>query len=68
MTLDEVKTYFGSSYRFSKETGFAHNNFINWRKKGYIPFLTQGKIEEMTNGNLKADYAHGEGFKYVKSD
>lgn len=61
MTVDEVKQYFGTSYRFSMITGFAHTNFSNWTKKGYIPYLTQKRLEEFTNGILIADWNDGEG-------
>jgi hypothetical protein len=61
MTLEEVKAYFGTSYRFSMITGFAHTNFSNWEKKKYIPYLTQKRLEEFTDGVLKADWNDGEG-------
>jgi hypothetical protein len=56
MTLDEVKKYFGTCYRFNKETGMAHDNFRQWGKRGYIPFMSQHRIEIATRGNLKADF------------
>lgn len=61
MTIDEVKRFYGSSYRFSMITGMAHTNLMNWTKKGYIPYLTQKRLEELTNGILKADWKDGEG-------
>lgn len=68
MTLDDIKKYFGSSYKFSQATGMAHTNFVNWHRKGFVPYLTQGKIERFTGGALVADYNHGEGkFKNVNS-
>lgn len=60
MTLDDIKNFYGSGYSFHKKTGWAHTNYTYWEKKGYIPILTQNKIELLTNGALKADYQHGE--------
>lgn len=58
MTLDDVKKYFYTSYRFQKKTGMMHNNFTNWEKKGFIPIKTQIKLQELTNGDLKANLEH----------
>lgn len=60
MTLDDIALFFGSSYNFSKVTGMAHTNFISWRKKGYVPILSQNRIEQLTDGKLKADFEHAE--------
>ena len=54
MTLDEVKGYFGTSYQFNKKTGMKHTNYINWEKWGFIPIKTQIKLEDISNGELKA--------------
>lgn len=56
MTLDDVKKYFGTSYRFNKITGMGHDNYRNWMKRGYIPFQTQFRLELLSNGELKADF------------
>lgn len=58
MTIDEVLKYFGNTYRMEKEYGIAHGNVRNWRKKGYVPIMTQMKLEELTKGVLKADLSH----------
>lgn len=58
MRLDDLERYFGSSYMFHKKTGMQHTNYINWRRKGFIPIKTQMRIEEITNGVLKADLTH----------
>ena len=60
MTLEEIKKYFVSGYKFSMITGMAHTNFTNWKKKGYIPILAQHRIEQLTGGELKADFKHAE--------
>lgn len=54
MTLDEVKEFFGSSYKFHLLTGWTHSCYNNWSKKGYIPIKSQFKLEQFTNGQLKA--------------
>ena len=64
MTLEEVKQMFGTSYNFALKTGWAHTNYYNWTKKGYIPIETQFDLEHLTNGELKADINHGR----VKND
>lgn len=68
MTIDEVKKYFGSGYKYEKITGRSHTNFIAWRRAGYIPILTQNKLEKITGGGLKADYIDGEGSKDVNKE
>ena len=55
MTLDDVKDYFGNSYQFQKKTGMGHPNYRNWEARGYIPIETQLKLEQLTEGKLKAD-------------
>lgn len=54
MTIDDVKRFFGTGYKFQKYTGMSHDNYRNWEKRGYIPIETQLKLEELTNGSLKA--------------
>lgn len=59
MTIDDIKKYFVSSYRFSKETGMSHTTWINWMIKGFVPLESQNKLEKITNGVLKANLKHG---------
>jgi hypothetical protein len=54
MTVNELKDYFISSYRFNKVTGISHTQWIRWITKGYIPIGSQLKIEKTTHGALKA--------------
>ena len=63
MTLDDVIKFYGTSYNFKKTTNMSHDNYRLWRQKGYIPILTQFKLEELSKGKLKADYKHGEALK-----
>lgn len=59
MTLDELKQEFKTSYEFQKRTRMAHTNWINWFGRfGYIPIESQIKIEQRTNGKLKANLNH----------
>lgn len=65
MTLDEVIEYFGSSYQFHKKTGMSHTCYVHWKKNGYIPILSQNRIEKMTNGALISRFSDGEGDEMV---
>ena len=56
MTPKDVKKYYKSSYSFSNKTGMAPNSFLNWLKWGYIPLDSQVKLEQLTNGELKATW------------
>lgn len=58
MTVEEVVKYFGTGYRFNKQTKMHHSNFINWQRWGFIPIKTQIRLEELTNGALKANLDH----------
>lgn len=54
MTPKEVRDYFGTGYNLNQKTGMSDNNLNNWDKLGYVPFKSQKKIEELTNGELVA--------------
>ncbi len=54
MTLDEVLKYYGGGYQFKKQTKMSYSNVYNWRDRGFIPLASQGKLEQLTNGALKA--------------
>ncbi len=56
MTLVELEKYFGSFYKASIQTGMRHNTIGGWKKKGYIPIVSQMKIEKATDGKLKARF------------
>lgn len=58
MTIDEVYKYFGSGYQMKLKIGLTHANILRWRKRGYIPIETQLRIENLTNGDLKASLSH----------
>ena len=65
MTLDDLKNHFGNSLRFQEKTGMSHANYVHWAKCGYIPILSQMKIQKLTGGTLKADFDHAEGSGHV---
>ncbi len=56
MTPDEVKKYYKTGYMFKKITGMAAGSLGNWLKWGYVPLLSQLKIEKLTDGALKSDW------------
>lgn len=58
MTLDDLKEYFKSKLQFEKQTGLKRQNWHAWLKRGYIPLVSQKRIEELTQGNLKANFDH----------
>lgn len=56
MTPDQVKKKYGSLYRFSKETKMSCCSLSNWLKWGYVPIMSQKKLEKITNGELKSSW------------
>lgn len=54
MTPKDVKDFFKSGYRFGKATKMSDSSLVNWFKWGYVPYLSQKKLEKLTNGALKA--------------
>ena len=58
MKLEDVLAHYGNPYQFRKHTKMSINNIYNWRSMGYIPIVSQMRLEAMTNGALKADLAH----------
>lgn len=55
MTINDLKEYYGSGYRFNKDTHMSASSFMNWNNRGYIPWGSQLIIERLTEGKLKAD-------------
>lgn len=54
MKPEEVLEFYGTKYKFNKETGYAAGSLFNWLRKGFIPEAQQYKIERLTKGALKA--------------
>ena len=67
MNLGEIKDYFENSLNFEKVTGMSSANFVNWRRKGFVPLGSQLFLEDFTNGKLKASIAQ-EKELFKKSD
>lgn len=63
MTPKCIKKYFKSCYGFGKATGMSPSSYMNWQENGFIPFLSQKKIEKITGGKLKAKWVDPEDFK-----
>ena len=55
MTIDEVRNYYGNSYKFMKRTKMSDASFRNWMKWGFVPETSQYKLEFLTKGELKAE-------------
>jgi hypothetical protein len=56
MKPTDVKEHFGTAYKFYKATGMSPANLGNWLKWGFVPIKSQYKIEDATNGKLKAEW------------
>lgn len=56
MKPKEVKRYFKSLYRFNKETGMSATTLGNWLRNGFVPEMSQLKLERITKGALKTDW------------
>ena len=65
MKIKDLKDFFGTFYKAAKQLNISQQSIINWKKRGYIPIVSQMKIEAGTEGQLKArledckDDAHG---------
>ena len=58
MRLKDLKQHYRNSYEFERATGLSHVNWSNWAKRGYIPIISQMRIEKITRGVFKADMDH----------
>lgn len=56
MTPQDVRVYFKTGYNFRKITGMSDNTMHNWIKWGYVPYVSQKKIEKVTEGELIAEW------------
>ena len=54
MTLEEVREYYGNCHRFAKRTRMSSSSFLNWVTSGYVPIMSQHKLEILTEGDLIA--------------
>ena len=58
MTIEDLKGLYENGNKFQVATGMPHGTYHNWMKYGYIPILSQIKLEAITDGQLKADLSH----------
>lgn len=58
MRLKDVLDHYGNIYRFERDSGMSHNSYYNWARRGYIPIVSQIKLERLTEGKLQADLSH----------
>jgi hypothetical protein len=55
MTVDDIINFYGSALVFCKKTGIAAKTYYNWKSKGFIPEMSQMRVEYLSGGALKAD-------------
>lgn len=55
MTVDQVIKYFGGMTKAAEKLDTTRQTISRWNKRGYIPKLAQLLIENVTDGDLKAD-------------
>lgn len=55
---EELKEYYGSWAKMSRELDMSSTTYQGWLRKGYIPYTTQCLIEKKTNKKFKASKAH----------
>lgn len=55
MSIDEVINYYGSMYKVCFELGLAIQNGTHWKRRGYIPYKQQLRLERLTKGQLVCD-------------
>lgn len=60
MKPNDVKDYYGSQYKFAKETGMSKSTLGNWLKWGFVPEDAQYKLERITKGKLKTEWTKDE--------
>ena len=59
MKLDDLYEYYQKSWvNVMRQTGVGSTSLLNWRKLGYIPIVSQLKIETNTNGLFQANLEH----------
>lgn len=58
MLIEELHSYYGTWADTMRQLGFAPNTYLGWKKKGFVPYLTQLIIEKKTDSRFKADVSH----------
>lgn len=54
---EDVKKFYGSQYRFAKDTGMSKSTLGNWLKWGFVPEDAQYRVERLTGGRLKTQWS-----------
>ena len=54
MTIEEAIKYYGTANKMCNALGITKQNVPAWKRRGYIPFYQQLRIQELTKGELKA--------------
>jgi hypothetical protein len=55
VNIEEVIERFGNLNQACIALGIASQNMTKWKNKGYIPYLQQYRIAELTEGDLLPD-------------
>lgn len=55
MTIDEVIQHFGNLHKACIALNIAGQNLTKWKAQGYIPYLQQYRLAELTEGELMPD-------------
>ncbi len=50
MRIKELLEYYGTHANIMRETKVGSTSIVNWKKQGFIPILSQLKIEKVTRG------------------
>lgn len=54
MKIDDVYNYYSTWSNLARALGIGMNSYQYWRRKGYIPYTAQLRIEKESSGKLKA--------------
>lgn len=58
MRLEDLLEYFGTYSNMARKLELGYTTYLGWRKKGFIPYQTQCRIEVLTNYKFKANKKH----------
>lgn len=57
ISIDTLYNHFDKNWtKLTKELGLGVNTYQHWLRQGYIPYASQKKIEEKSNGLFKANF------------
>lgn len=58
MLLEELRDFYGTYAQMARELSLGSSTYRGWRAKGYIPLISQARIERETKGRFKLDIKH----------